>query len=66
MKDKCSWTVLHCALQLVQIRMWLLLVHARVCVRGCGCPVGMVIDEEQRRCVIPSQCPNKSKIRTIL
>ena len=27
MKDKCSWTVLHCALQLVQIRMWLLLVQ---------------------------------------
>ena len=31
----------------------------RVCVEGCGCPEGMVIDEEQRRCVMPSQCPNK-------
>ena len=30
MKDKCSWTVLHCALQLVQIRMWLLLVQEYV------------------------------------
>ena len=35
----------------------------RVCVRGCGCLEGMVIDEEQRRCVMPSQCPNKSKIQ---
>ena len=34
----------------------------RVCVRGCGCPEGMVIDEEQRRCVMPSQCPNKGII----
>ena len=30
MKDKCSWTVLHCVLQLVQIRMWLLLVQEYV------------------------------------
>ena len=30
-----------------------------VCVKGCGCPDGMVINEEQRRCVMPSQCPNK-------
>ena len=30
MKGKCSWTVLHCALQLVQIRMWLLLVQEYV------------------------------------
>jgi len=33
-----------------------------VCVRGCGCPQGMVIDEDQRRCVMPSQCPNKSML----
>ena len=32
-----------------------------VCVGGCGCPEGMVIDEEQRRCVMPSQCPDKGK-----
>ena len=30
MKGKCSWTVLHCVLQLVQIRMWLLLVQKYV------------------------------------
>ena len=30
-----------------------------VCVKGCGCPDGMVINEEQRRCVMASQCPNK-------
>ena len=30
-----------------------------VCVGGCGCPEGMVIDEEQKRCVLPSQCPNQ-------
>ena len=37
----------------------------RVCVGGCGCPEGMVIDEEQRRCVIPSQCPDKSMCNLI-
>ena len=27
-----------------------------VCVRGCGCPGSMVIDEDQERCVLPSKC----------
>ncbi|XP_065919808.1 von Willebrand factor-like [Dysidea avara] len=31
-----------------------------VCVRGCGCLQDMAIDEDQRRCVMPSQCPNKT------
>ena len=31
----------------------------RVCVGGCGCPEGMVISEEDGRCVMPSQCPNQ-------
>ena len=33
-----------------------------VCIRGCGCPQGMVVDEDLRRCVMPSQCPNKSRL----
>ena len=33
-----------------------------VCVGGCGCPEGMMIDEEQRRCVIPSLCPDMIKV----
>ena len=37
-----------------------------VCVRGCGCPQGMVIDEDQRRCVMPLQCPNKSMLASML
>ena len=38
-----------------------------VCVRGCGCPDGMAIDEKQRRCVMRSRCPNKgSYSHTIL
>ena len=32
----------------------------RICVGGCGCLEGMVIDEVQRRCVMPSECPDKS------
>ena len=31
-----------------------------VCVGGCVCPEGMVIDEELGRCVMPLQCPHKS------
>ena len=37
----------------------------RVCVRGCGCPEGMMIDEEQQRCVMPSQCPDKSMLHVV-
>ena len=35
-----------------------------VCVAegACGCPESMVIDEEQRRCVMPSQCPDTDNI----
>ena len=33
----------------------------QVCVGGCGCPGGMVISEEERRCVMPSQCPDQGK-----
>ena len=32
----------------------------RVCVRGCECPEDMVFDEEQQKCVMESQCRNKS------
>ena len=31
----------------------------RVCVEGCGCPEDMVINEEQGRCMMPSQCPDQ-------
>ena len=37
-----------------------------VCVGGCGCPEGTVIDEEQQRCVMPSQCPDKGSSITVL
>ncbi|XP_065888430.1 keratin-associated protein 10-6-like isoform X2 [Dysidea avara] len=29
-----------------------------VCIRGCGCPGSMVLDENRGRCVRQSQCPN--------
>ena len=32
-----------------------------VCIRGCGCPGSMVLDENRGRCVRQSQCPNASK-----
>ena len=33
----------------------------QMCVGGCGCPGGMVISEEERRCIMPSQCPDQGK-----
>jgi len=32
-----------------------------VCVRGCGCPSNMILDEDRGRCVMPAQCSNASK-----